>query len=73
MKLITEELYGRDFSSETISRYAGQLDAEPDACRNRPFAENYPYVTIDARYDNPDNLLIFVCEINYHNTLYTRF
>jgi len=51
MKQITEELLGRDFSSGTISRFAGQLDAELDAWRNRSFTEDYPYVIIDARYD----------------------
>ena len=51
MKQITEELLGRDFSSETISRYAGQLDSELDAWRNRSFTEDYSYIIVDARYD----------------------
>ena len=51
MKMITEQLMGKEFSSTTISRFSATLDAELDAWRERYFTKEYPYV-VDARYEN---------------------
>jgi len=52
MKMITEQLMGREFSSMTISRFSANLDTELDAWRVRSFQKEYPYVIIDARYES---------------------
>jgi putative transposase len=52
MKMITEQLMGKEFSSTTISRFSATLDAELDAWRERYFTKEYPYVVVDARYEN---------------------
>jgi putative transposase len=52
MKMITEQLMGREFSSTTISRFSANLDTELDAWRVRSFQKEYPYVIIDARYES---------------------
>ena len=52
MKMITEELMGKEFSSTSISRFAINLDAELDAWRERPLTKEYPYVVVDARYES---------------------
>ena len=52
MKMITEELMGKEFSSTSISRFAANLDAELDAWRDRSFTKEYPYVIVDARYES---------------------
>jgi putative transposase len=52
MKMITEQLMGREFSSTSISRFAATLDAELDSWRERSFQKEYPYVIIDARYES---------------------
>lgn len=52
MKMITEQLMGREFSSTTISRFSANLDTELDVWRVRSFQKEYPYVIIDARYES---------------------
>jgi len=52
MKLVTEQLMGKEFSSASISRFSAQLDAELDAWRERSFTTEYPYVVVDARYES---------------------
>jgi len=52
MKMITEKLMGREFSSGSISRFSATLDAELDSWRERSFQKEYPYVIIDARYES---------------------
>ncbi|MEA1885866.1 MAG: IS256 family transposase [Bacteroidota bacterium] len=52
MKLVTEQLMGKEFSSASISRFSAQLDAELDAWRERSFTKDYPYVFVDARYES---------------------
>jgi len=52
MKLVTEQLMGKEFSSASISRFSAQLDAELDAWRERSFTKEYPYVVVDARYES---------------------
>ena len=52
MKMITEKLMGREFSSMAISRFSATLDAELDSWRGRSFQKEYPYVIIDARYES---------------------
>jgi putative transposase len=50
VKAITEELCGHEFSSATISRIVGQLDAELEKFARRRLEEPYPYLVLDARY-----------------------
>ena len=52
MKMITEQLMGKEFSSASISRFSATLDAELDAWRERSFTKEYPYVVVDARYES---------------------
>jgi putative transposase len=51
VKAITEELCGHEFSSSTISRIVGQLDAEWEKFARRRLEEPYPYLVLDARYE----------------------
>jgi putative transposase len=51
VKAITEELCGHEFSSATISRIVGQLDAELEKFAQRRLEEPYPYLVLDARYE----------------------
>ena len=52
VKEVTQELCGTAFSKSTVSRLAGELDAELQAWRDRPLeAEAYPYLLVDARYE----------------------
>lgn len=51
VKTITEELCGHEFSSATISRIVGQLDAELEKFARRRLEEPYPYLVLDARYE----------------------
>ena len=51
VKAITEELCGHEFSSATISRIVGQLDAELEKFAKRRLEEPYPYLVLDARYE----------------------
>jgi len=52
MKMITEQLMGKGFSSASISRFSATLDAELDSWRERSFIKEYPYVIVDARYES---------------------
>ena len=52
MKVVTESLMGKEFSSTSISRFATTLDAELDCWRERSFTREYPYVVVDARYES---------------------
>jgi putative transposase len=52
MKMITEQLMGKEFSSGSISRFSATLDAELDSWRARSFQKEYRYVIIDARYES---------------------
>ena len=52
MKMITEKLMGREFSSGSISRFSATLDAELDSWRERSFQKEYRYVIVDARYES---------------------
>ena len=46
VKAITEELCGHEFSSATISRILGQLDAELEKFARRRLEEPYPYLVL---------------------------
>ena len=52
MKMITEQLMGREISSSSVSRFSATLDTELDAWRERSFTKEYPYVVVDARYES---------------------
>jgi putative transposase len=52
VKAITEELCGHEFSPSTISRINETLDAELAKFAGRTLEEEYPYVVVDARYEN---------------------
>jgi len=52
MKMITEQLMGKEFSSASISRFSATLDAELEYWRERSFTKEYPYVVVDARYES---------------------
>lgn len=52
MARVTEKLLGKSFSSQTISNFSNQLDAELEAWRSRPLEGTFPYVTLDARYES---------------------
>jgi len=53
MKMITEQLMGKEFSSASISRFTAILDAELEAWRERSLlTKEYPYVFVDARYES---------------------
>ena len=51
VKAITEELCGHSFSASAISAINKRLDAGLDAFANRPLAEPFPYLILDARYE----------------------
>lgn len=52
VKEVTEELCGTSFSKSTVSGLAANLDAELAVWRERRLeAEAYPYVFVDARYE----------------------
>lgn len=48
---ITEELCGKSFSSQQVSRLVRKLDAEIAEWRTRPLKGDYPYLIVDARYE----------------------
>jgi putative transposase len=52
MRLVTEELMGKEFSHTSISRFASTLDAELDAWRDSALTTECPYVFVDARYES---------------------
>ena len=51
VKAITEELCGHSFSASAISAINKRLDESLDAFANRPLAEPFPYLILDARYE----------------------
>src|SRR6478672_4663474 len=51
VKAITEELCGHAFSASAISAINKRLDESLDAFANRPLAEPFPYLILDARYE----------------------
>lgn len=50
MKLLTEELCGKELSSTQVSRFAKLLDDEVEKFKRRPLGE-YEYVYLDAQYE----------------------
>lgn len=50
-KKITEKLCGTEFSRDQVSRFAKKLDKKGEAWRNRQLSQEYPYLVIDARYE----------------------
>ena len=51
VKAITEELCGHSFSASAISAINKRLDESLDAFAERPLAEPFPYLILDARYE----------------------
>jgi putative transposase len=51
VKAITEELCGHAFSASAISAINKRLDESLEAFANRPLAEPFPYLILDARYE----------------------
>ncbi len=51
VKAITEQLCGHAFSASAISAINKRLDESLDAFANRPLAEPFPYLILDARYE----------------------
>ena len=49
---ITEKLCGTEFSKDQVSRMAQALDEELDRWRQRRLEKQYPYLVVDARYEN---------------------
>src|SRR5665811_513287 len=49
---ITEALCGTNFSKSQVSALSGRLDVDLKAWRHRPFTGSYPYLTVDARYED---------------------
>ena len=49
---IMEKLYGEQFSRSTISNICKDLDKMLDSWRNRTLEKRYPYLVLDARYEN---------------------
>lgn len=51
VKAITEELCGHSFSASAISAINKRLDESLEAFAQRPLAEPFPYLILDARYE----------------------
>jgi transposase-like protein len=51
VKAITEELCGHSFSASAISAITKRLDESLAAFAQRPLAEPFPYLILDARYE----------------------
>src|SRR4051794_21927701 len=51
VKSITEELWGHEFSSSSVSRIVKTLDEELEKFAQRRLEEPYPYLILDARYE----------------------
>ena len=47
---ITEELCGKKFSKSTVSNLCKNLDPLVKSFKNRPLAEHYPFIMVDALY-----------------------
>ena len=52
VKKITEELCGLDISKSQVSNLTKNFDEEIEIWRNRPLKKEYPYLVIDARYED---------------------
>lgn len=52
VKKITEELCGLDISRSQVSNLAKGLDEEIAVWRSRPLKKKYPYLVVDARYED---------------------
>ena len=50
VKAITEELCGTSISKSTVSSLCKKLDPEISKFRNRPLANHYPFLIVDAIY-----------------------
>src|SRR5659263_448398 len=48
---ITEELCGRSFSSQLVSKLSGELDEKVAEWNSRPLELDYPYLVVDAEYE----------------------
>jgi len=55
VKKITEELCGLEISRSQVSRLTKGLDEEIAIWRNRPLNKEYPYLVVDARYEDIRN------------------
>lgn len=49
---VTETLCGTSFSKSQVSALTTRLDSELAAWRNRPLTHKYPYLIVDARYED---------------------
>ena len=49
---VTETLCGTSFSKSQVSALTSRLESEMAAWRNRPLTHKYPYIIIDARYED---------------------
>lgn len=49
---VTETLCGTSFSKSQVSALTARLDAELSAWRSRPLTYAYPYLMVDARYED---------------------
>jgi transposase-like protein len=52
VKAVTEELCGHEFSASAVSRLNVKMDEMQCRFAERPADEEYPYVILDARYEN---------------------
>jgi len=52
VRKITEELCGLDISRSQVSNLAKGLDEEIAVWRSRPLKKKYPYLVVDARYED---------------------
>lgn len=52
VKKITEELCGLDISRSQVSNLAKGLDEEIEVWQNRSLERKYPYLVVDARYED---------------------
>jgi transposase-like protein len=55
VKNITETLCGTSISKSTVSHLVKEIDTNISRWRNRELAQNYPYLVIDARYEDIRN------------------
>ena len=49
---VTETLCGTSFSKSQVSALTGRLEGELAAWRSRPLTHSYPYLIVDARYED---------------------
>jgi transposase-like protein len=52
VKKVTETLCGTDISKSTVSSLAQEIDANIERWRDRPLSKSYPYLMVDARYED---------------------